>query len=307
MQTLVAPQGGLHPTRLQRLKDLAASTGLDMRLPEMEQGQHLARPLVGSRNQTTGINWQAQLSALDRHAQKDVAVLSRDKLIQKYGHAIADRAIAEVARQAPTPRQVFSKYQKQDRDAKRELGRGLSAAGVEVQRHSERDFTHVIVTQLDMLQAGENPSVSAVVNAAFPDDPKKATSIMNSQYGKRRRQAYNSPAVFNHPMEKVMQQTHGKGSMNRRHSARTFGQSLSMNATLFKSCDRITKLEARVQLLEQQMRETKNREALDDAGCTNSREKVLILSREGKGPAEIARLLGIPYETVRTIRRRSKQ
>lgn len=232
---------------------------------------------------------------------------SPDEIRKVLPGTLGERVIEIVLSQAPTVQQAFGRHQRAVRAAKAEFGKDLTAAGVELKHHSEKDFTHVIVTQLDMLQTGVVPSVSAVVNAAFPDDPKKATSIKNSQHGKRRRKAWHSPAVMNHPMEKAMQQTHGKDSMNRRHSARTFGQSLGMNATLFKSCDRITKLEARVQLLEQQMRETKNREALDDAGCTTSREKVLILSSEGKGPKEIATLLGIPYETVRTIRRRSKQ
>lgn len=290
-------------SRLQRFKALAeqaASRGIDMRVPEQPEQPPAVRQAQRDR-------MAVALSPLDHEARKDARVLSREQLLRKYGPSITDRAITAIKSEAPTPREVFTKHQKQERENNRELGKGLAAAGVEVQHHSEKDFTHVIVTQLDLLQTGVVPSVSAVVNAAFPDDTKKATSIKNSQHGKRRRKAWHSPAVMNHPMEKAMQQTHGKDSMNRRHSARTFGQSLGMNATLFKSCDRITKLEARVQLLEQQMRETKNREALDDAGCATSREKVLILDREGKGPKEIATLLGIPYETVRTIRRRSKQ
>lgn len=103
-----------------------------------------------------------------------------------------------------------------------------------------------------------------------------------------------------------MQLTHGKSCMNRRDSAKTFGQSLGMNATMFKSCDRITKLEARVQLLEQQMESTKNREALADAGATTSREKVLGLYAQGKKQKEIANELGMSPNTVKSIIRRSK-
>lgn len=231
---------------------------------------------------------------------------SRVELQGVLGKALGAEVADAMQSQAPTAREAFTKYQQQEREAKRELGKGLAAAGVEVRHHSVKDYTHVIVTQLDLLQDGAIPSVSTVVNAAFPDDPKKATSIKNSQHGKRRRQAWDSPAVVNHPMEKTMQATHGRNCMNRRHSARTFGQSLSMNATLFMSSDRITKLEARVQLLEQQMRETKARESLSDAGCTSSRDKVLALYSQEKRPAVIARELGMNRDTVKSIIRRSK-
>ncbi len=254
----------------------------------------------------TGDRTLQEQQFLYRAALKDAAVgLSKEQLRQKYG-AAADRAIADLNSQAPTAQQAFTKYQQQVLEAKRELGRGLAAASTPISRHSVKDYTHVIVTQLDLFQDGGTPSVSAVVNAAFPDDPKKATSIMNSQHGKRRKQAWDSPAIMNHPMEKAMQATHGRDCMNRRHSARTFGQSLSINRAMFKSCDRITKLEARVQLLEQQMRETKARESLSDAGCTSSREKVLALYSQEKGPTAIASELGMNRDTVKSIIRRSK-
>jgi len=96
-----------------------------------------------------------------------------------------------------------------------------------------------------------------------------------------------------------MQAVQGKNSMNRRCSAGTFGQSLAIGATLFENCDKITKLEARVQVLEQQIQSTKNRAALDDAGATSSRDKVLTLRRQGKGPTEIARLLDMKLDAVK--------
>lgn len=299
MQVLGTAQVHQHHTGLQSLLALAneaAALGPDMNVPEIEGRA------IGNKAQPQSST--PEFSSLDREAQKDAAVLSIEKLRQKYGHAIADRAALKS--QAPTAQQAFTKYQQQGREAKRELGRGLAAAGIQIPRHSVKDYTHVLVTQLDLLQDGAIPSVSAVVNAAFPDDPKKATSIKNSQHGKRRKQAWDSPAVMNHPMEKAMQATHGRDCMNRRHSARTFGQSLGINRAMFKSCDRITKLEARVQLLEQQMQITKNREALADAGATSSRDKVLALSAQDKKPTEIAKLLDMPPNTVKSIIRRSK-
>lgn len=233
---------------------------------------------------------------------------SRSEILASLGPGLGAEVGDAMQSQAPTVREVFTKHQKQERENYRALGKGLAAAGVEVRHHSVKDYTHVIVTQLDLLQDGAIPSVSTVVNAAFPDDPKKAKSIQNSQNGKRRKQAWNSSAVVNHPMEIAMQATHGRDSMNRRHSPRTFGQSLSMNAALFKSSDRITKLEARVQLLEQQMQATKQREALADTGATSSREKVLALYDQGKGPTAIAKELGMKLDAVKYhIKKRPKE
>lgn len=295
---------------LQSIVDLAdqvAATSPDMRVPELDGGHLSTGQLAGTGDQASGSGVQVQLSALDREAKKDAAVLSVEKLRQKYGQQRADRAIAVVQSQVSTARQVFTKHRKHELEGKRELGRDLAAAGIQVQQHSVKDYTHVLVTQLDLLQDGADPSVSAVVNAAFPDDPKKAASIKNSQHGKRRKQAWDSSAVMNHPMEIAMQATHGRDSMNRRHSARTFGQSLGINRAMFKSCDRITKLEARVQLLEQQMQTTKNREALADAGATSSRDKVLSLRDAGVGPTDIARQLGMNLPAVKKALQRARK
>jgi hypothetical protein len=311
MHVLGATQVQQHRTQLQRFKELAeqaAETSPDMRKPEL----HSARQFVGAADRRSDNNAQVQLSehgpsALDRDALKDAGTLSRDRLIQKYGCTIADRAIEASKSQAPTLKQILGKRQRMRRAADAECGKAMAAAGIQIQKHSVRDYTHVIVTQLNLLQEGVSASISAVVNAAFPDDPTKATSIRNSRHGNRRKQAYNSDAVRSHPMEKAMQMTHGRGSMNRRHTAGTFGQSLGINHTMFKSYDRIAKLEASVQLLEQKMQSTKQREALADAGCTTSREKVLALYDQGKRQTEIARLLDMPLNTVKAILRRSKE
>lgn len=310
MEVLEATQGQQRSAHLQSLLDLAdlvAATSPDMRVPELEEGHLSTGQLAGTGHQASGSGVQVQLSALDRAAQKDAAVLSVEKLRQKYGQAIANRAIAAVQSQAPTAQQAYALCEREIRAAHAKRGKSLQALPNPPMHHSVKDYTHVIVTQLDLLQDGAIPSVSAVVNAAFPDDPKKATSIQNSQHGKRWKQAWASPEVVNHLMEIAMQHKLGRHDMNRRLTARTFGQSLSMNAALFKGSDRITKLEARVQLLEQQMRETKAREALADAGCSTSREKVLALSSQGKGPTEIARELGMNRDTVRKALQRARK
>lgn len=283
----------------------------DMQLEHKGPALQIAQPQLAAAPSSLAQDAQragtVQLSALDREAQKDAAVLSVEKLRQKYGHIIADRAIAAVQSQAPTAQQAYALCEREIRAAHAKRGKALQALPNPPMHHSVKDYTHVIVTQLDLLQDGAIPSVSAVVNAAFPDDPKKATSLQNSQHGKRRKQAWASPEVVNHPMEIAMQHTYGRHDMNRRLTARTFGQSLSMNAALFKGSDRITKLEARVQLLEQQMRETKAREFLADAGCTTSREKVLALHSQGKGPTEIAKELGMKLDTVRKALQRARK
>lgn len=306
MQLLGTTQGHPHRTRLQEFKEQAeqaARISPDMREPE----RHTERPFIRVEKGKGGSIAQAARPALEHFARNDAAVLSREELIRKYGHTTADAAIEANKSQVPTPKQILGKRQRMRREADAECGKALAAAGIHVHQHSERDYTHVIVTQLNLFQDGLIPSVSAVVNAAFPDNPKKATSIKNSQHGKRRKKAWNSPAVMNHPMEGAMLATHRKSTMNQRNSARTFGQSLGMNATLFKSCDQITKLEARVQLLERQMQSTKQRESLADAGCSTSREKVLALYDQGKRQTEIAKLLDMSLNTVKAILRRSKE
>jgi hypothetical protein len=240
-------------------------------------------------------------------ALKDVAVLSREELIRKYGSTIADKAIELTKSQPLTAQQAFSEYQRAERAAKAKLGSDLRATGKQVHLHSENEYTQVIVKQLDLQLEGVNPSVDALLHAVFPDDPKKATSIGNSTRKDRRKKAFNSEAVRNHPIEVAMQFTHGKGSMNQRCSTGTFRQSLGIGRTLFKSCDRITKLEARVQLLEQQMESTKNREALADAGYTTPKEMVLSRHAAGIGPSGIAKELEMEVERVRSIIYRSKK
>lgn len=310
MQIFEVVQKQQYPAGLQAILDLAdqvAAISPDMRVPELEGGHLSTGQLADTGDQASGRGVQVQLSALDRAAQKDAAVLSIEELHQKYGQPRADKAIKLAKSQAPTAQQAYALCEREIRAAHAKRGKTLQALPNPPMHHSVKDYTHVIVTQLDLLQDGAIPSVSAVVNAAFPDDPKKATSIQNSQHGKRRKQAWASPEVVNHPMEIAMQHTHGRHDINRRLTARTLGQSLSMNAALFKGAARITKLEARVQLLEQQMRETKAREALADAGCFTSREKVLALSSQGKGPTEIARELGMNRDTVRKALQRARK
>lgn len=244
---------------------------------------------------------------IERDALKDVKILSKEKLMQKYGSALASKAIEAIKNQTPTRKQAYGQLQQKKRKANAEFGIALRATGVQILHHSLEEFKHVIITQLDMQLQGVNASISKVLNTAFPNNPKKAKSIGNSHHINRRKQAYNSDAVRSHPMEEAMHVTHGKESMNRRHCAKTFGESLSINAMLFKTSDRITMLEARVNLLEQQTLSTKLREAFDDQGCTTSLEKVLALRLEAKGPTEIAKLLSMPLNTVKSLIRRAKE
>jgi DNA-binding NarL/FixJ family response regulator len=102
--------------------------------------------------------------------------------------------------------------------------------------------------------------------------------------------------------------------MQLRLSARTFRNSLGVNATLYRDSARITRLEEdvrrlaeRVEILERQMHCTKQRETLDDAGCNSSKEKVLALQAEGMGPTTISEALDMSVNTVKSIIRRSRQ
>lgn len=266
----------------------------------MTRNEYLPAPVMQS--PPTAPPAVQQLNERERMVQslaKEHKGQSRAALQSFLGKDLGAEVADTIQSQMPTLKQILGKRQQQRREADAECGKALATAGIQVQQHSVKDYTHVIVTQLDLLQGGSIPSISAAVNAAYPNDPKKATSIKNSQHGKRRKQAWDSLAVMNHPLEKAMQVTHGRDSMNRRHSARTFGQSLGINRAMFKSCDRITKLEARVQLLEQKMQITKNREALADAGATTSEEKVFALYRQGKMQTEIAKLLDMKVDAVK--------
>ena len=250
-----------------------------------------------------------QLNERERTVQslaKDYAGKPHAEILNRLGNGLGTQVINALKSQAPTLKQALVKHQSAVRAADAELGRAFAAEGIQVQHHSENDFTHVIVTQLDLLLDGAIPSVSTVLRAAFPDDSKKAKSIRNSRHGKRWKKAYKSDAVRLHPTEKAMRLELDPSDMNQRCTAGTFGQSLGINTTLFKSCDRITKLEARAQLLEQQMACTKTREALADAGAESSRDKVLALDAQGKGQTEIADMLGMSRNTVKSILRRSK-
>ena len=237
--------------------------------PQFEEIQNKYQPPMAQIKQTVTKPYNL---TLEQEALRDAKAFSKEQLIQKYGAALAISSIETIKNQAPTHKQAFGQHQQNIRKANAEFGIALRATGVQILQHSVEEFQRVIIKQLDLQLQGDRTSVSEVLNAAFPNNPKKAVSIGNSRYGKRRKQAYNSEAVRNHPMEKAMQVTHGKESMNRRLCVRTFRESLSNNAMLFKTSDRITKLEARVHVLEQQMQSTKLREAFDDQGYTTSLE-----------------------------------
>lgn len=289
----------MQQNKLEAIKALVKT--LPPQFPDIQDEYQLPEP-VSMHPSISSIMLNLELGAL-----KDVKVLSKEKLMQRYGLEAATKAIESIKNQAPTLKQAFGQHQQKIRKANAEFGIALCAAGAQIYQHSVEEFKHVIIKQLDLQLQGEITSISEVLNAAFPNNPKKAKSIGNSRHGKRRKQAYNLDAVRNHPMEKIMNVTHGKESMNRRHCARTFRESLSINAILFKTSDRIAKLEASVCILQQQMQSTKLRETFDDKGYSTSREKVLALRLEGKGSTEIANLLAMSLNTVKSITRRSKQ
>lgn len=220
----------------------------------------------------------------------------------------------------PTPRQAWRKYQLAENEAKAQLWKNLQAGGVQPLQHSVEDYLLVVRLQLDKQDQGENPGADALLQEAFPNQPKKAKSLGSSRRGDRMKLALASAEVKTHPVERVMQAVHGTRRMNQRGSATNFRQCLTLGGTLFDTCDRITRLEmkdrekdARIAALEAEVAEmkrgqqaTKNREALDDAGHTSTKEKVLALRDRGMQQAEIARELDMPKETVKTILRRAK-
>lgn len=290
----------------------------DMQLKHKGPALKIAQPQLAAAPSSLTQNAQGartvQLSMFDHAAQKDAAVLSEEKLRQKYGHAIADRAIAALKSQVPTAQQATMKYRRAIRSAAQEYGKDLRAAGVKPMQHSVEDFVHVIRTQQELQLNGENPSANEVLHLAYPNDPKKAERIGESKRMQRVQEAYDSPEIQNHPVEKAMIEHHGKRYMNIRMQGQKFSHSLSAGVVLFEGYDIATKLKAqvkeqgaRISALEQQMECTKNREALADVGCTTSREKVLVLYDQGKRKTEIATLLGMSPNTVKSILQRSKK
>lgn len=270
----------------------AATAGPDMREPEAPR-HPLHLPMLAP--------WQ---EAILPEAVKAAQSLSRDQLGQRYGDEVTDAAIAIAQSQATTPQAAFAAYARDTHAAKANLGKALANSGTPVQQHSAEDYERVICTQLDLFRNGGTPSVTAVLVGAFPDNPRKVKSISGSTRKGRWKRAYSADSVRHHPVEVGMQGTHCPADMRRRLAARTFGESLGINSTLYQTGARITALEARVASLEAQMLTTKAREALDDAGATTSKEKVLLLHSQGKGPAEISQVLDMNINTVKsTIRR----
>lgn len=271
------------------LAEEAAKAGPDLREPKpLERPSH--KPVLAPS--------QEGLLLL---ALREVQSLSRDQLGQRYGYEVADRAIAIARSQSPTAQAAFAAYAREEHAAKAKLGKALRMSGASVQQHSVEDYVRVICTQLDMLQNGAAPSAAAVLRRAFPDNPSKAKSIRGSTKKSSWKNAYSADSVKGHPIEVGMHVTHCPADMRQRLTARTFGESLGINRALYQTGARITALEARVASLEAQMLTTKAREALDDAGATTSKEKVLHLYSQGKGPTEIAKGLNMELNTVKSI------
>jgi len=241
------------------------------------------------------------LSPIVQLALKEVAVLNSEQLVRKYGTAAY--AAIELAKSQPlTAQQARVKYERAKRLAAQEYRKDLGAAGVKPMQHSVKDYVHVICTQLELQLNGENPSANEVLNLAFPDDPKKATRIGESTRMQRVQEAFDSPEVMNHTVEKAMLEHHGQRRMNLRTQTPQFSHSLAAGVVLFEGYTQgaeIDQLKARVKLLEQKVECTNNREALADAGCTTSEEKVLSLYAQGKKQKEISELLNMKLDAVK--------
>jgi len=273
------------------LADLAAMNGPNMNEPEIEAKSPVLQ------------QWQVSLYP---EALEAARRLDRDQLRGKYGDVLADAVLADTQRTPTSAPSAFAEYAREERAAKAKLGRALHASGVPVQRHCVKDYEHVIKVQLDLFQQGEVPSVSQVICAAYPQNPRKAKSLLGSTKKTSWKKAYNADSVKNHPVEIAMRATHGSAGTAQRCTAKTFGGSLGINAAQLRASNRITVLEERVRQLELQMQQTKTREHLDDAGATTSKQKVMQLYSQGKMPTEIAQLLGMKLDTVKSIVRRAK-
>lgn len=88
-------------------------------------------------------------------------------------------------------------------------------------QHSAQDFVHVLRTQQELQLNGENPSANEVLHLAYPND-SKAERIGESKRMQRVEEAYDTPDIQNHPVEKAMIEHHGKRSMNLRTQIQKF-------------------------------------------------------------------------------------
>ncbi|EUJ11155.1 hypothetical protein Meth11DRAFT_1995 [Methylophilaceae bacterium 11] len=243
---------------------------------------------------------------------KDFRGMSFLEMQSRIGPDLAKRVEASLKAQAPSNKSIFSEYQRKIKQAGKELGQAMYAAGINGPKHSVEDYEKVILLQLDMFSKEEKTSISRLLSSAFPNDPAKAKSLGGIKSGARIRKAYNSVKVRNHPVEIALQIMYGKNMLNRRYNAGNFGKGLAIGAVLLNGWSRITNLEnevdllkQRVERLEQQIKVTKTRNSLTDAGATSTKEKVLFLKSEGKGATEISRLLNAPLNTVKSILNRS--
>jgi hypothetical protein len=312
------PSNSVLSPHMRKLIELAASTGIDMTKPNNDEPvyNHVVDK-VAEVSPALPVSSVSQVESphqlMVRCAANELKIKSESEVLKEFGPTVFEEARELAKTQKPTRRQVMARHSREEKQHLRQFWRDLRDAGVEICQHSVSDFVHVILTQLDSLGKGENLSVERVLNLAFPDDEKKARSIGNSTRRKRLKDAYKSDAVMNHTVQQAMLETHGVRQMQLRLSARTFRNSLGVNATLYRDSARITKLgedvrrlTERVEILERQMQSTKQREALDDAGCNSSREKVLALRAEGVGPTAIASALDMSVNTVKSIIRRSR-
>ncbi|PKO79851.1 MAG: hypothetical protein CVU19_15685 [Betaproteobacteria bacterium HGW-Betaproteobacteria-13] len=241
-------------------------------------------------------------------------------LARQCGNANVAHALERFATEALTRQQVFVAQQRRTREANKQFGRDLNQAGVEIRQHSEADFVHVLVTALTMFEENEKVSVTGALARAYPDDPGKARSIGNSNNHKRYQKALHSHAVQKHVALADAVRA-GIRELNRCARAKLFRDVLGLllnHARLHKriaaleessakhECQ-IFELEARVALLEAAVAETKAREGLDDTGATTSKEKVLHLLSLGRTRHQIAKHLGMNYDTVKRIIQREQR
>lgn len=281
----VEPAEPVHP----RVVQTAQANPIDFKAMQARASQENARRVIAEARE-----------ALELEIANTLLMGANVEWLQrKYGTELVLRAQERSKNMTLSNPQAFTRYRNTMNEAKRALGKHLAANGGG-QQHSVEDYKHVLLTQLELQLQGDNPPANVVLNKAYPDDPKKAMGIGNSQRMSRVKQAYEVEQVKKHPVHVQTAGMYSARELQQRLACSRFRHSLALNHTMFNKASRIASLEARVTELEQQMCSTKCREALDDAGATSSTEKVIALYQSGMTAKPISVALDMPYQTVKS-------
>lgn len=249
----------------------------------------------------------------DIAAEQEQYVITRAKLVQagkiplescfpKYQQAIRDH-ISRHKAGGMTPQQFHAK---QAAELKK-FNQDRATQGFLAQRLTQRDHDCIFTSILGTVDAGLKPAVRPMLRKYGQGQgyaQEWADKVATYKQPKRMRKslAKNSrhPVIRDLKEEGMFSQTHKAALQNSTYSGLAellfSGSQSARRLSALEAKDR--EKDARIAALEKQVSATKNREALEDAGATTTKAKVLALRARGLGRAEIARTLDMKLATV---------